>query len=151
MRFRHGRRAISEANKALVRHVIDEAFNKGNLDIIDEVYSPDYIALDSDGGVRGPEGFKLVVSMTRDAFPDIQVTIDEQIAEKDKVVTRWTARGTHNGELWGLPPTGRRAVFTGISIILIVDGKYAEGRVMIDSLSLMRQLGVMQETPGTIG
>lgn len=115
------------------------------------MYSSDYVALDSNGGLRGPEGFKLIVSLTRTGFPDIHVTIDEQIAEGDKVVTRWTAEGTHRGDLWGLPPTGKRAVFTGIGISRIVDGKYAEGRVLMDSLGMMRQLGVIQETPEATG
>ena len=131
-----------------MRHVIDEAFNKGNLAIIDEVYSSNYVGLDFDSGVRGPEGFKLMVSMARAGFPDIHVTIGEQIAEGDKVVTRWTAKGTHRGDLWGFPPTGRRVEFTGIGITRVVDGKYVEGRVMMDSLGMMRQLGVIQETPG---
>ena len=93
--------------------------------------------------MRGPGGFKLIVTMTRTGFPDLRVTIDEQIAEGDKVVTRWTAEGTHRGDLWGVPPTGRRVVFTGIGINRIVGGKYVEGRSIVDTFGMMRQLGVM--------
>jgi predicted SnoaL-like aldol condensation-catalyzing enzyme len=97
-----------EENKALARRVLEEMFNKGNLEVADELLAPDYVdhdpAMPED--VRGPEGFKEYVRAYRSAFSDIHIRIEEQIAEGDKVVTRWTGTGTHDGDLAGIaPPT----------------------------------------------
>ena len=134
-----------EENKALVRRVLEEMFNEGNLDVADELIASDYVDHDPamPEEVRGPEGFKEYVSMYRSAFPDLHIQIEEQIAGGDKVVTRWTGTGTHEGELAGIAPTGNRVTLPGMDIQRISDGKLVEGWEGYDSMTMMRQLGVM--------
>ena len=135
----------TEENKALARRVIEEMFNKGNLDVADELIAPDYVdhdpAMPED--VRGPEGFKEYVSAYRSAFSDLHVEIEDQLAEGDLVATRWTGTGTHDGELAGIPPTGNRVTLPGMEIVRISDGKLVEGWEGYDSMTMMRQLGVV--------
>ncbi len=135
----------AEENKALARRVIEEMFNKGNLDVADELLAPDYVdhdpAMPED--IRGPEGFKEYVSAFRSAFSDLHVEIEDQIAEGDLVATRWTGTGTHDGEFAGIPPTGNRVTLPGMEIVRISDGKLVEGWEGYDSMTMMRQLGVV--------
>jgi steroid delta-isomerase-like uncharacterized protein len=135
----------TQENKALARRVLEEMFNKGNLDLADEVFAPDYVdhdpAMPED--IRGPEGFKEYVSIFRTAFPDIHLEIEDQVAEGDKVVTRWTGTGTHEGDLMGIAPTGNKVTLPGMEIVRISGGKLAEGWEGYDSMVLMEQLGVM--------
>ena len=135
----------AEENKALARRVLEEIFNNGNLDLADELIAPDYVdhdpAMPED--IRGPEGFEEYVSAYRTAFPDIHIEIEDQIAEGDKVVTRWTGTGTHERELAGIAPTGNRVILPGMEIVRISDGKLVEGWEGYDSMTMMRQLGVM--------
>ena len=135
----------TEENKALARRVLEEIFNKGNLDAADELLAPDYVDHDAamPEDIHGPEGFKQYVGAYRSAFSDLHVEIEDQIAEEDKVVTRWTGTGTHDGELAGIPPTGNRVTFPGMEIVHISDGKLVEGWEGYDMTNLMRQLGVM--------
>jgi steroid delta-isomerase-like uncharacterized protein len=134
-----------EENKALARRVLEEMFNKGNLEVIHELLAPDYVdhdpAMPED--IHGPEGFKEYVGAYRSAFSDLHLEIEEQIAEGDRVVTRWTGTGTHDGELAGIPPTGNRVTLPGMEIVRISGGKLVEGWEGYDSMNLMRQLGVM--------
>ncbi len=97
--------------------------------------------------VQGLEAAKQFDTMLRGAFPDIHFTVEDQIAETDKVVTRWTARGTHRGQLMGIPATNRSVTWAGITIHRIADGRVAESWVSSDALGLMQQLGV-SPTPG---
>jgi steroid delta-isomerase-like uncharacterized protein len=135
----------TEENKALARRVLEEMFNKGNLDVADELLASDYVdhdpAMPED--IRGPEGFKQYVGAYRSAFSDLHVEIEDQIAEGDKVVTRWTGNGTHDGELSGIAPTGNRVTMPGMEIVRISGGKLVEGWEGCDSMNLMRQLGVV--------
>ena len=135
----------AEENKALARRVIEEMFNKGNLDVAEELIAPDYVdhdpAMPED--IRGPEGFKEYVSAYRSAFSDLHIEIEAQIAEGDLVATRWTGTGTHDGELAGIPATGNRVTLPGMEIVRISDGKLVEGWEGYDSMTLMRQLGVV--------
>ena len=135
----------AEENKGLARRVLDEMFNKGNLDVADELLAADYV--DHDPAmpeyIHGPEGFKEYVGAYRAAFSDLHLEIEDQIAEGDKVVTRWTGTGTHDGELAGIAPTGNRVVLPGMEIVRISGGKLVEGWEGYDSMNLMRQLGVM--------
>ena len=135
----------AEENKALARRVLEEMFNKGNLDVADDLLAPDYVdhdpAMPED--IHGPEGFKEYVGAYRSAFYDLHPEIEEQIAEGDLVATRWTGTGTHDGELAGIPPTGKRVTLPGMEIVRISGGKLVEGWEGYDSMNLMRQLGVM--------
>ena len=133
----------TEENKALARSSFEEILNNVNLAIIDEVFSPNYVLHTPAGPVHGPEGFKQFVLMYRNAFPDARYTLEEMIAEGDKVVTRWTATGTHLGELMGIPPTGRRGTVTGISIGRYEGGKLVEEWLNFDALGMLQQIGVI--------
>jgi steroid delta-isomerase-like uncharacterized protein len=137
----------AEANKAIVRRFYEEIFSQGKLELAAELFTADYVNHDSGsppgGWPHGPEGIHTVVGMYRSAFPDTQFTIDDQIAEGDRVVTRWSARGTNNGSLMGMPPSGRPISITGISIERFVDGKMAETWVNFDALGMMQQIGVI--------
>jgi steroid delta-isomerase-like uncharacterized protein len=141
-----GANAMStEENKALARRVIEQMFNEGNLDVADELLALDYVDHDPTlpEDVHGPEGFKEYVGMYRSAFPDLHVQIEDQIAEGDRVATRWTGTGTHDGDLAGIAPTGKRVTVPGMEIVRIANGKLVEGWEGYDSGTLMRQLGVM--------
>ncbi len=139
-------RVAQEEHKMIVRRLFEEVWNEGRLDVLDKIAAADYInhpqahQPNFGGGVEGEKQF---ISMYRSAFPDVQMTIEDMLAEGDKVVVRWTGRGTHNGELMGIPPTGKQATVTGIAILRITDGKLAEGWGEFDALGMMQQLGVI--------
>ena len=135
-----------EENKDLARRFMDEVYNKGNLEFIDEVVASNYVVHDPnspEGVSGGVEGAKQFVGMYRSAFPDIQMTVEDLIAEGDKVVTRWKARGTHQGELMGIPPSGNQVAVTGISIDRIEGGKFVESWSNYDTLGMMQQIGAV--------
>jgi steroid delta-isomerase-like uncharacterized protein len=138
----------AEDNKAIVRRFVEEVWNKGNLGIIDEMFSPDWVEHDPDRPeeLRGLGDAKRRVEEVRNAFPDLHVTLEDLIAEGDKVVSRWTARGTHQGELLGIPPTGRQVEFTGMRIQRISGGKLVETWHQPDTLGMMRQLGLIPDS-----
>lgn len=133
------------ANKQLVARWYEEVYNRGDLAVADAIFAADYVnhepTAPPGGWPRGPEGPKAIVGTYRTAFPDVHFTIDEQLADGDKVVTRWTAHGTQTGPLMGLPPTGKSVAITGISIERVADGEIAETWVNFDLLGLMTQLG----------
>ncbi len=135
----------TEDNKAIIRRQYEEAIGKQNLDLLDELIGPDYVSHDPTlpEPIRGVEGLKEYARGYFTAFPDLQFTIEEQIAEGDTVVTRWTASGTHEGELFGIAPTGKRTTTTGVSIERLANGKIVESHDEWDALGLMQQLGVV--------
>jgi len=138
---------MSESNKNVVRRLFEEVWNKGNLQVTNELFTPNYVHHDSstpDVG-RGPESEKKRATLYRTAFPDIRLTIDDIIAEGETVVARWSCRGTHKGDLSGIPPTGKQVNITGVSIARFANGKMEEGWVNWDALALMQQLGVVPE------
>ncbi len=141
---------MSAENKALVRRLFEEIWNKGNLSVADQIFATNYIHHDPstpDFG-RGPESEKKRATLYRTAFPDLQLAIEDLVAEGDRVVTRWTARGTHRGELRGIAPTGKQFTVTGISIVRLSGGKLVEGWVNWDAQGLMEQLGVRAAAAG---
>jgi steroid delta-isomerase-like uncharacterized protein len=133
-----------EENKALFRRYVEEVGNKGNLDLADEIFDS-YLAHQPDGSVleRGPEDVKRFMGEFRSAFPDFHTTIEDMVAEGDKVVTRWRARGTHQGEFRGIAPTGNEMEITGIGIFRFSEGKVVESWDNFDQLGMMQQLGVI--------
>jgi steroid delta-isomerase-like uncharacterized protein len=135
--------AMSEQNKARIRRVIEEAYSRGNLAVVDEVAASDLVIHAPSQDIRGREGAKQYVTMLRNAFPDLHFTIEDQIAEGDMVVTRWTARGTHKGNFQGLPATGRPIRLMGTDIDRMTDGKVVECWAHVDELGLMQQLGAI--------
>ncbi len=139
----------TEENKALVRRVFEEAWSGANFGIFDETNAPEYLLHDSSvpEEVRGIEGIKRFASMFLGAFPDLRFAIEEQIAEGDKVLTRWSSSATHQGELMGVAPTGNRTRISGMTLSRISGGKLAEDWNNWDTLGLMGQLGVIP-SPG---
>jgi len=139
--------SIEEANKAVSRRLIGDVFNTGRLELIDEVASDGYVGHDvaAPAPITGRAGVREQVSAYRSAFPDVRVTIEDQIAERDRVVTRWTARGTHEGELFGIAATGKQATITGITIDRIVDGRIVESWNNWDTFGTLQQLGAVPE------
>ncbi len=135
----------AEENKAIFRRYIEEVSNEGNLELADEIFDR-YIAHQSDGSTeeRGPEDVKRFMGEFRQAFPDFRSVIEDQVAEGDKVVTRWRATGTHQSEFRGIAPTGNRMEVTGIGIFRFSEeGKVVESWDNIDQLGMMQQLGVI--------
>jgi steroid delta-isomerase-like uncharacterized protein len=143
----------SDENKDISRRADEELFNRGDLSIADELFASNFVYHDpvSHEEWRGPESVKSYATMLRVAFPDLHQTIEEQIAEGDKVAYRWTARGTHQGEFMGIAPTGNRVEMTGISIARLIDGKIEEIWENYDALGMMQQLGIVpsSEQAGT--
>ena len=141
----------AEQNKALSRKLYEEIFSQGNTALIEQIFAVDYVNHDTSGPPggwpHGPQGFHAVSGAYRGAFPDLQFTIEALVAEGDRVVTRWAARGTNSGSFAGMPPTGKAVVVSGISIERIADGKIAESWVNFDQMGMLQQLGVIP-TPG---
>ncbi|HJT14397.1 MAG TPA: ester cyclase [Dongiaceae bacterium] len=135
---------MSEQNKARIRRVIEEVYNRGDLSVVDEVAASDLVIHASSQDIRGREGAKQYVATLRAAFPDLHFTIEDQIAEGDRVVTRWTARGTHRGEFQSVPATGKKIRLEGTDIDRMADGKVVECWAHVDELGLMQQLGVIK-------
>jgi len=133
----------SDERKALVRRFVEEVWSDGNLDTLAEFVAPDFTdhTPEQPGSVEGIEAIKRLVRRCRDAFPDARFTIHDMIAERDRVAWRWTARGTHEGNLPGLPATGRQATTTGIEIYRIAGMRIAERWGVRDRHGLARQLG----------
>lgn len=135
---------MSEQNKAAVRRWFDEGFNKQNLDEFDHYFSPNLVNHELPPTMpQGREGTKVFASMFFTAYPNIQLTLEDLVAEGDKIVARWSARGTHNGDLMGIPPTGKEVLITGIAIDRFENGKAVEHWEVFDQLGMMQQLGVI--------
>jgi len=132
-----------EENKAIILGLY-EADNKKDLTILDEVISPDFF--DPTFQLRGPEGYKQFETAFFKGFPDWIETIEDIIAEEDKVWVRFTGTGTHKGEWRGLAPTGKKVTFRGVQIWRIVDGKVASKDSILDLLDALRQLGFIEYT-----
>lgn len=132
----------TETNKELTRRFIDEVFNKGNLDLIDEYVAEDYV--DHAQGLQGRDAYKHVLAGIRHAFPDLHVTIEDMLAEDDRVAVRITATHTHEGEFMGIPPTGVHGAHTGITIVRLEDGKVVEAWEESDMLGVLSQIGAVE-------
>jgi steroid delta-isomerase-like uncharacterized protein len=138
----------AEANAAAATSILDEAFNKGRLEVFDEVCSPEYVSHDpaESEDVHGLEAHKERVGMYRTAMSDLHVSVDDVVASGDKVAMRWRASGTNDGELQGMPATGKHVEITGISIDRFdADGKLVETWDQWDNAGFMVQLGLAPE------
>jgi steroid delta-isomerase-like uncharacterized protein len=141
---------MSEDNKAVVRRFIEEVWNNGNLDAIDELISEDHVdhdpaQADSPGGREGVRAF---VQMYRTAYPDTHIELGEMVAEGDLVAGSWTATGTHQGELMGIAPTGRSITVSGMGRDRIRDGRIVESWANYDALGMLAQLGAIPAPEG---
>ncbi len=138
----------TEDNKTLVRRFYEEVFNQKNRAAIDEFSDPNYVDHTAPPGLPGGiEGQKQLIGMYLTAFPDLHLTVEDMIEEGDKVVSRWSGSGTHQGMFMGIPPTGKHGTATGIEIVRIVGSKFVEHWMELDALGLLQQLGVVP-TPG---
>jgi steroid delta-isomerase-like uncharacterized protein len=136
---------MSAENKTLTRRWFKELWSKGNLAVADEIVAANYTNNDPAAPMpgEGREGLKKHVMMYRTAFPDLQIPIDDITADANKVTVRWTASGTHKGELMGIAPTGKTMSVAGISILRIANGRIAEQWVTWDTLGMLRGIGAV--------
>ncbi len=133
----------TEENKALVRRFVEEFWSEGNMSAADELMAPDAEIHMPTGEVVDIDGLKSFAATFRESFPDWHSTFEDLIAEGDRVAERWTGRGTHRGELQGIPPTHKRVEVPGTVFYRIVGGKIVEFRGQLDMMSLMQQLGAI--------
>jgi len=137
-----GAASTREANKALMRRFIEEVWNKGNLAVADELFHPEHTSPSAPTLPPGPAGTKMIATAFRNAFPDFHMEITHIAAEDDRVAARFVETGTHTGEFFGIPATGKSVKFSEIGILRIADGKVVESWYDVDMLGLMGQLGV---------
>jgi len=134
----------AEENKDVVRRFWG-VWEDGNIGLVDELLAPDYV--NHSPGMpdqpTGPEGVKAVVSMFRTGMPDLRIVIDDMIAEGDKVAVRYTIEGTHEGHLFGVPPTGQRVSIESFTVERVSDGRIREHWRVTDTLDMMQQLGAI--------
>ena len=133
----------TEQNKALIRRAYEEAFNQRNLAVLDEVNAPDLVFHNASTTMQGLEAFKQFLSLYLSAFPDARFAVEDMIAEGDRVVARHTFRGTQQGDLMGIAPTGKQVMTTGVTITRFANGKGVELWGNSDDLGLLQQLGVV--------
>ena len=129
----------AESNKELVKQFVDAFWSRGDVGALERHMAPDVIIHSPEVG--GPEGLRAFNQSLRTAFPDWYSTVEELIAEEDRVVERWTSRGTHQGVFQGIPPTGKRVEVPGVVFYRIRGGAIVEFRGSFDGLRLMQQLG----------
>lgn len=147
-----GEEARLAANRLIGRRVLLELWGQGKLEVADELYAPNYIDHVSRGPeagtVSGPEGIKQAVVLFRRAFPDLRYTIEEEMAERDLVWTRFSAQGTQTGPFLAAAPTGRIVTYTGMDLNRIQSGKIVESWVNYDALALLQQIGLVPAVKG---
>ena len=138
-----------ETNKAIIRRMVEQVMNDGRTDLVEEFFTED-LASSIVGWPpsTGHEGLKQYVAMIHHAYPDFQLTVDEALAEGHKVAIRWTMHGTHDGEMMGVPATGKQVSQTGTTFYRLANGRIAETWFLADNLGLMQQLGAFP-TPET--
>jgi steroid delta-isomerase-like uncharacterized protein len=141
---------VSEGNKEKIRRVLEEAFGQGKAEVIDEVLHSDFVCYDPNsesGEIRGAETVKGEIEYFRNAVPDLTYTVEDQVAEGDKVVSRYTISGTHQGEFFGVAGTGKRIEISGINIDRFDEsGKLVEEWPEYDLLGAMKQMGAIPES-----
>lgn len=134
-----------EKNKVVFRRFYDEVLNERKIGVMDELNDPrlvDHSRVIPQNGLSDSEAAKLAIASLHKGFPDISWRVDDMVAEGDRVVARWTAQGTQNGEFMGMPPTGKHVQFSGIEIIRIANDKAIEHWEIFDAMGLVQQLGV---------
>ncbi len=133
----------SEQYKKNGQRIFEDIWNAGNMAIAHDLFAPNYVLHVPLGTYQGVEGLQQYVAGIRSAFPDIHITIEDQFVEGDKSVVRWTMRGTHQGALQGMPPTGKQASMTAITIFRWANGMAEEAWTVYDQMSMLQQLGLM--------
>ena len=139
------------ADSSPVRQVFYQAFNQGNLTMVDELVSADLATYMSGWGLLASRmGLKQMIANLRAGFPDLYCTVEDEIREGDKLAAHWTMRGTHRGSYLGNPPTGKQVSSLGIIFAHIAEGKIVENWILIDQMGLLQQLGVIPPLRGNI-
>jgi steroid delta-isomerase-like uncharacterized protein len=138
---------MSEENKAIARRYVEQFWNEGRIDLFEEIVAEDAVSHTTRGDA-GAEGWKQGAGMLRNAFPDIRITLDDEMAVDGKVVQRWTISGTNEGELFGMPATGKKAVWPAIAIFRLSGAKIAELWAQGDTLGMLQQLGAVPSPGG---
>jgi steroid delta-isomerase-like uncharacterized protein len=134
----------TQDNKVIAHRIFEEVGSQGNFAVIEEAISPNFVYRTSAfPEFHGPGGFKEFFTEHRKTFPDLHYTVEDVVAEGDKVVARWTASGTHTGDMMGIAPTGKLVKAPGITIFRFAHGHIVEGRTVWDALALLQQLGVV--------
>jgi steroid delta-isomerase-like uncharacterized protein len=134
---------MSDDNKAIVRQLYEEVWNKRRLELVDEIISPSHALHDpnlTDSAI-GPEAYKRQVTRFVTAFPDLRFNVEDMFGEKDKLAVAWTISGTHKGEFMGIAPTNKKVSVDGITLNHIVNGKIMDSYISWDALGMMQQLG----------
>jgi steroid delta-isomerase-like uncharacterized protein len=127
-----------------IRRIFIEAFNQGNLAVVDEVITSNHIAHNAfTGAPHGPQGLKMLIAIFRTAFPDLLCTVEDEIIEGDKFAVRWSIRGTHRGMFLGNPPTGKQIDVLGIIFGRTENGRIIEDWILTDQLGILQQLGIV--------
>jgi predicted ester cyclase len=134
------KQAMGEQNIRIIELYVKEILTNGTLSMADSIIGDEFVDPASVAGEKGPEPLKRVISYFRSTFPDLKVTIDEIVTHNDKVAWKWTAHGTHQGEIFGIAPTNKRVSFSGIIIDKIIDGKIVHRHGIWDRLALREQL-----------
>jgi steroid delta-isomerase-like uncharacterized protein len=138
---------MSDQNKMMTRRIIEEVFTHGRYEALNEIIAPQFVthdpAIPMDG--KGPNVVRGVAEMMRTAFPDLRMMVEDQVAERDRVMTRWTARGTHRGPFMGKSATNRAVKISGVTVDRFENGKIVEAWINWDSAGLMQQLGIRVE------
>jgi steroid delta-isomerase-like uncharacterized protein len=135
----------AEDNKALIRRYFEDAWNKHNPALVDEIYAAHFIDRSPDvpGIAHTRDGLKQFMSVYLRAFPDANITIEDQLVDGDRVVTRWTGRGTQTGEFMEMPPSGKTVVVSGVQIDRFSGGQIVEEWTLFDQLGMLQQLGAV--------
>ncbi len=134
----------AEENKAVVRRLVEDLVNKGDLSVVDEIFATDFVNHSpATGTTSDREGIKQYITMVRSAFPDYHNIIEDLIAEGDRVVACVICRGTHRAEFMGIAPTGKSVAFSAVSIFRFAGGRVVERWNNTDDLGLLQQLGVV--------
>lgn len=138
--------AISKSSVTLIDRLWEEAWNEGDLSVVDEALAGDYVlhAPSAPQGIRGPEEFKQLLRTYHEAFPDLEITVDDRVIGDRAVVDRYTFRGTHEGEFMGIPPTGVETEHTGVVIHYPEEGQLVKNVAEFDAFDIMQQLGVVE-------
>ncbi len=127
-----------------IYQIFYEAFNQGNLEVVDKLLTPDHFAHNAfGGGPNGPQGLKCLIAMFRNAFPDLHCTLEDEIKQGDKLAAHWTMRGTHRGSFLGNPPTGRPVDVQGIIFAHTKNGRIVEDWTLVDEMGILQQLGLV--------
>ena len=135
---------MSSQHKEVSNQLTYEVWNSGNIDLIDEILSDDFVFHRAPPGLSNDrDGFKQFVAMYRNAFPDVQFEVQSILAEGDTVMSRWKASGTHTGEMMGIPPTGKKVTVTGMTENRIEAGKITTQWNEFDDLGMLQQVGAM--------